>query len=54
MRFAQQFHEPLAELSALRAQHLPVEQYAMLFHAQQHWHERLFTLFIESLEQRNG
>ena len=39
----------LREFVALRAQHLPVEQHAVLFHAQQHRHERLLALFIEVL-----
>ena len=51
VRLAEHFHEPLAELGALRAQHLPVEQHAVFFHAQQHRHQRLLALFIQRLER---
>jgi hypothetical protein len=46
MRFAENFQQPLAELCALRAQHLPVEQHAVILHSQQHRYQRLLALFI--------
>ena len=54
VRLAEHFHEPLGEFSALRAQHLPVEQHAVLFHAQQHRHQRLFAFFVQRLERGHG
>ena len=35
MRLREQSHEALGELVALRAEHLPVDEHAAVFHAQQ-------------------
>ncbi len=54
MRLRHQLVHLHRHLAALLAQQLPVEQHALLLHALQHRHQRLFQLCVQAHQPRIG
>ncbi len=52
VRIGQDLHQAFRQLGALHAQHLAVQQHAVMFHAQQHRDQRLLDFFVQFRQRR--